>query len=258
MDSRYCSAGLKITLALVLAGGPASFFPCAAAGQAAVPACMNQSAENSESQPAALPNYREPVQGRIVYIPAGLRFPVRLAGSLTSQVSRPGDIIMARTEQNIVLANGMIPANTVLIGQVTDASAGTWLTRSGSMGIKFNMLRMPNGADTPISAHITGHIGKYADAGKDTFRGENSMSKVKKTLVATTVGAGSGAALGVAVGAVAAGKRGVGRGAWSGTAMGAGLGLAESLLLRKGAEVNLEQGQTVNLELDAPVNTAVN
>jgi hypothetical protein len=209
-------------------------------------------------QPAVPSSYQQPYQGRVVYIPAGMTFPVKLASSLSSQVAKPGDVIMARTLESISLANGVIPANTTLIGQVTEAAGGTWLARSGSLGIKFTTLRLPNGVDTPIYAHITGKVGKYADNAADTFRGENAMSKVKKSLVATAVGAGGGAALGVAVGAIASGKRGAGRGAWSGTAMGAGVGLAESLLVRKGADVNMGQGDTVTLQLDAPVTTAMN
>lgn len=226
----------------------------------------NQSPGQSASLPAYQPanqsacpqNVQQPFLGRIAYIPAGMTIPVRLATSLSSQVARAGDVIMAKTTESISLSNGVIPAGATLIGQVTAANGGAWMGHSGSLGIKFNTLRLPNGVDTPISAHITGNIGKYADKGNDTFHGENGMSKVKKALVATAIGAGGGAALGVAVGAIASGERGLGRGAWSGTAIGAGVGLAESLLVRKGSDVNLEQGQAVNLQLDAPVTTAMN
>lgn len=209
--------------------------------------------------PAPTPAYPStPYQGRLSYVPAGMSIPVKLATSLSSQVAKPGDLIMAKTTQDIALANGNIPANSTLIGQVVDSNGGAWMGRSGKLAIKFTSLRTPNGLETPISAHISGNIGKYADRGNDTFRGENTMSKVKKTLVASAIGAGGGSALGLAVGAIAGGGRGVGRGAWSGAAIGAGVGLAESLLIRRGSDVNLTQGQDVNLQLDAPVSIAMN
>lgn len=197
-------------------------------------------------------------QGRVVYIPAGMKIPVKLATALSSQVAKAGDLIVAKTTEPITLANGVIPADSVLTGQVTEASDGAWLGRSGRLGIKFNSLRTPGGVEVPISASISGSVGKYGDNDRDVFAGENTGSKVKKTLVATAVGAGGGSALGLAVGAIAGGGRGVGKGAWSGAAIGAGAGLVQGLLARKGAEVNLQQGAVFDLQLDAPVTVAMN
>ncbi|MBX9690384.1 MAG: hypothetical protein K2X27_26960 [Candidatus Obscuribacterales bacterium] len=197
-------------------------------------------------------------QGRVSYVPAGMMIPVKLATSLSSQVAKAGDIVIAKTSQDIVLANGVIPAGSTITGTVSDAANGAFFGRSGKLGIKFTSLRTPNGVETPLTAHISGSVGKYNDKDNDTFRGETAMSKVKKSLVATAVGAGAGSAMGVAVGAIAAGGHGVGRGAWSGAAIGSGVGLAESLLVRRGSEVTMVQGQEFNLQLDAPVTVAMN
>ena len=197
-------------------------------------------------------------QGRVSYIPAGMLIPAKLMTSLNTVAARSGDTIMAKTTQDINLQDGVIPANTTLIGEVTQASGGSRLAKSAALGVKFTTLRTPNGMDTPITAHINGGIGKYDDHGNDVFRGENGMSKVKRSLLATAIGTGTGSALGLAVGSIAGGSRGAGRGAWSGAAIGAGLGLAESLLLRKGHEVSMPQGEDVKLQLDAPVSLAMN
>ncbi len=233
---------------------PASNYSQASPAYASYPPASTYQASAYQNTPYQ----NTPYQGRVSYMPAGMQIPVTLASSLSSQVAKAGDLVMAKTTENVYLENGMIPANSTLIGQVVDAADGAWLARSGKISIKFNTLRTPSGAETPITAHITGSIGKYDDKGNDTFRGENAGSKVKKTMLATAIGAGSGSALGVAVGAIAGGGRGVGKGAWSGAAIGAGLGLAQGLLVRKGAEVNLTQGQRFNLQLDAPVTVAMN
>lgn len=220
-------------------------------------AALSSYSPSSYGAPGAYQPSR-PYQGRVTYIPSGMVIPAKLMTSLSTMAARPGDIIMAKTTQDINLQDGVIPANSTLVGQVTQASGGSRLAKSASLGIKFTTLRTPNGMDTPITAHINGGIGKYDDHSGEVFRGENGMSKLKRSLVATAIGTGTGTALGVAFGAIAAGGRGAGRGAWSGAAIGAGLGLAESLLVRKGHEVNMPQGEDLKLQLDAPVSLAMN
>ena len=47
---------------------------------------------------------------------------------------------------------------------------------------------------------------------------------------------------------------GAGRGAWSGAAIGGGIGLADSLLLRKGKNVQISSGTPIQVQLDQPIN----
>jgi len=198
-------------------------------------------------------------QGRVVYIPAGLTIPVALTTAISSESARSGDRIEARVAEAVQLGDTSIPAGSVVTGTVTESTAGSRLGRSGMLGLKFNSLRTPGGQDIPISAHIVGGIGKYSEIGQsDIVKGENTGSKVKQALIRGAVGAGGGALLGTAIGAIAGrGGRGAGRGAIAGTAIGAGLGVAQSLLLRKGSDVQVVSGQTLDLQLDAPASLAV-
>ena len=194
-------------------------------------------------------------RGRVAYIPAGMTIPVKLTTALVTGVAREGDLVEAKISEGISLGDASIPAGTVLSGRVIESKSGQRLGKSGSISLKFNSMRTPDGNVTPISAHIVGGINGYAERGSDTsdlLRGETFKDKVKRTAISSAVGAGSGAMLGTAVGAIAGHGRGAGKGAWSGAAIGAGLGVAESLLWRKGAEVKLMQGTAVTLQLDAP------
>lgn len=193
-------------------------------------------------------------QGRVVYIPAGMVLPVTLSTSISSQIARPGDRVEAKISQNVNLGDTSIPAGSIVTGQVTDAQAGRRMGRTGTLGLKFNTLRTPDGRDTPINASIVGGIGGYSEAGGEgTARGETGGTKVKKAALHTAVGAGGGALAGVAIGAIAARSgRGVGRGAWSGTAIGGGLGLANSMLIRRGTDVKIPSGTPLQLQLDSP------
>lgn len=198
-------------------------------------------------------------QGRVAYAPAGLVMQISLNTSIATQAAKAGDMIQATVSQTVMLGDSNIPAGSTIIGNITEAQAGRMLGRSGSLGIKFNRLRTPDGIETPISAHLVGGIGKYADGGSDqddVVKGETWKGKAVQAGVRGLVGAGSGAALGTAVGAIAGGGRGAGRGAWSGTAIGGGLGVAQSVLLRKGKDVVIPSGTQLQLQLDAPVSIA--
>lgn len=217
----------------------------------------NASQQNLNAQVAqqVANNANVPVmQGRVVYAPAGLTIPIQLSTSISTQVAQAGDMIQGAINQSIDLGNGQIPAGSVVIGQVTDSAPGRRMDRSGSLSIKFNRLRTPDGVETPMTAHLIGGIGKYTSAaGADTVHGEGMKNKLESVGIRGAVGAGSGAALGTAVGAIAGGGHGAGKGAWSGAAIGGGLGIADSLLMRKAADVVLAAGTQMQLQLDAPM-----
>ena len=91
-----------------------------------------------------------------------------------------------------------------------------------------------------------------------TFAGESTDSKVKTAAVDGAIGAGAGMLAGMTIGAIAGRDgSGVGSGALAGTVIGAGLGVAESLTLRKGHDVVLQSGQNLKLELDSPATITV-
>jgi hypothetical protein len=157
------------------------------------------------------------------------------------------------------LGEARIPAGSTVRGQITNAEAARRMGHSAHLGIKFTHLTTPDGCSYPINAHLIGGLEKYHQAGasdSDQFRGETGATKLKAAGVRGLIGAGSGAVLGTAIGGIAGGGRGAGRGAWSGTAIGTGLGVADSLLLRKGREINIKGGTAMQLQLDSPVSIA--
>jgi hypothetical protein len=203
------------------------------------------------------PYYR---QGRVVYIPSGMTLPVTINTALSSQNARAGDRIEARLAQDLNLGSATIPANSVLIGQITDAKAGERMGKSGVLGLKFNKLRMPDGSEAPITAHIIGGLDKFNEVGSqsDIYQGEGTTKKVEQAALRGAIGAGAGALAGTTIGAISSWHgRGTGRGAVAGTFIGGALGVADSLLLRKGSDVNVQSGQTLKLQLDAPASVAL-
>ncbi|MBY0552277.1 MAG: hypothetical protein K2W95_33670 [Candidatus Obscuribacterales bacterium] len=218
------------------------------------------SSPNTASAGATTPSYgstHSPTvhRGRVAYIPAGMTIPVKLTTSLVSSAAKAGDLIEAKTSEAIHLGDASIPAGTIVSGHVVETKAAQRLAKSGTISVKFNSLRTPDGIVTPISAHIVSGVEKTSGAG-DVIKGESLKDKVKRTAISGAIGAGGGAVLGTAIGAIAGSGRGAGKGAWSGLAIGAGLGVAESLLVRKGAEVKLVQGTPITLQLDSAASVA--
>lgn len=197
------------------------------------------------------PFYR---QGRIVYIPAGMTMSVTLNTAVSSSTAKPGDPVQAVLAEDVNLGDSNIPANSILIGKVTEAIAGQRMGKSGTLGLKFTKLRTPDGVETPLTAHIIGGLDKFDAQGtnSDVYKGETTATKVKQAAIHGAVGAGAGALLGTTIGAIASHGYGTGRGALAGTAIGATLGVAESFLYRKGADVQVESGKVLKLQLDAP------
>jgi hypothetical protein len=213
-------------------------------------------AGTTTTQAGSYPFYR---QGHVIYIPAGMTMPVSLSTSLSSLTARAGDKIEAKLAENLNMGDASVPAGSVLIGSVTDAVPGQRLARSGSLGLKFTRLRTPDGAETPITAHIIGGLEKYdqVSAENGLYKGEGTKTKVEQAALRGAIGAGAGALLGTTIGAISSRGYGTGRGAVAGTLFGAGLGVADALLLRKGADVNVGSGQVLKLQLDAPASLAL-
>ena len=114
-------------------------------------------------------------------------------------------------------------------------------------------MRLPDGQEIPISAHLVGKIGRYKDGAKDELHGEGWKAKLGQFALRGVLGAGLGVGLGTGIGAIGGGGYGAGMGAWSGAAIGGGIGGLD-MLLRKGRDVIIPSGVQMKLQLDEPVN----
>lgn len=206
---------------------------------------------------ANFPQYEAPqqqsyYQGGGPVVPAGLVIPIDLRTAISTQVAKEGDFIEATVSQNVPLnGTGYLPAGSVISGEVTESKAGRRLSRSGSLSIAFNNLRLPSGASFPMRAHLVGNIGRYKDV-NGVERGEGWKAKLGQLALRGGGGAGLGAALGTGLGAICGGGSGAGTGAWAGAAFGGGLG-AMDMLLRKGRDVIIPSGTEMKLQMDQPL-----
>ncbi|PWT96112.1 MAG: hypothetical protein C5B53_10355 [Candidatus Melainabacteria bacterium] len=259
------SAKAANTTPTLLAQRWASGLKAALQNQPKVTSYVNRLTDQIAAQPGtttteagSYPYYK---QGKAIYVPAGMTIPVTLRNGLSSENAQPGDLIEATITEDINLGETSIPQNSIVSGQITDAKAGSRLAHAGVLGLKFNKIRTPEGVETPIVAHIIGGLSKYGEVGganTGVYAGEGTRQKVKRAALHGAIGAGAGALLGTTIGAIASHGYGTGRGAIAGTVIGGSLGVAESLLLHKGADVHVSSGEVLKLQLDAPATLACN
>lgn len=192
----------------------------------------------------SVPPARPQLQGRVTMLPMGTTF----AGVTTCDVSSSslvvGDNVTLTLESPFYYKGCMIaPANSNVIGLVTEAKAAGRAETIGRIKIKFTEIITPNGNRLPISAKIV------TNDGTGVLKGGTAKDKAKSIGKDMTVGAAGGALSGLVFGSMAGGN--AGRGTALGTALGAGLGLGKALI-DKGADVVVPAGSQLNLMIDQP------
>ena len=186
----------------------------------------------NETAPAAVPKKPE---FREVTLPSGTTLPVTLGTSVASDTSKVEDPVRG-TLRAPVSVDGMevLPAGTVVLGNVTSAVPSARVKGLASIGIRFHTLDLPGGA------------GRH-DIRTATITHEAKPTKKKD---ATKIGIGAGA------GAVIGGIVGGGGGAAKGAAIGGGAGTA-AVLATRGDEVHLAAGTHLTVQLTAPLTVRV-
>ena len=187
------------------------------------------------------------IQGRVATAPAGSSLYAALDTPISSQYARTGDRVSLRLSSPLS-SNGsvILPAGSVLEGQVASAIPAGRGGRHGSVDVRFTNALTPDGQRVPLTASIK------TEDGSGVLRGGTTKGRVAKATVSAGAGAGAGALLGTALGALSDGS--VGRGAVFGTAIGGGVGAAKALWDR-GSEVNLTAGSDVEVVLERPLTT---
>ena len=191
------------------------------------PAPAPQIAQNeppAEQQAAPAPPPPPPPVPKVT-IPDGTQLAVRLVEALDSGRNKPGDVFHGTLSQPIVVGDKVvIPANSDVTGQVTDAKDAAHFSGSSMLALKLTTLTV-NGKTYQISTE------PFSQEGKG--RGKNTAAKV-----------GGGAAVGALIGGLIGG----GKGAAIGAGVGAGGGTAAQGVT-KGQQVTLASESIVNFKL---------
>ncbi len=162
------------------------------------PAAAPVVAQNEPPVQQAAPPPPPPPPVQKVTIPDGTQLAVRLVESLDSGRNHPGDVFHGTLAQPIVVGEKVvIPANSDVTGQVTDAKDAGHFSGNSSLALKLTALTV-NGKTYQVSTE------QWQQEGKG--RGKNTAAKVgggalAGALIGGLIGGGKGAAIGAGVGA---------------------------------------------------------
>lgn len=202
------------------------------------------------AQETPINNYEQqtqfaPLQGKIVYVPAGTSFPATATMEISSESLTLGQSVCIALAQDFHYNNTLVaPMGSSINGTVVQVKKSGRAGINGQLMIRFTNIITPYGQMIPISAKI------QTDDGTGLLKGGTKVDSAKDYAKDIAIGSAAGAVAGVIMGPLSGGK--VGKGAAYGTAVGAGLGLAKSVL-DKGEPVAIPAGSVVNIVLDQQI-----
>jgi hypothetical protein len=167
---------------------------------------------------------------QVITVPAGTVLSLSLAAELNSKSAKVGDPVNAVVISPVIVdGKTAIAINTNVAGEVIKVVSGSdKVGGTPQIGISFDRLELPGGKDVPIAGTIT-QKGK-SDATRDTVKivgGTAAGAIIGDKAIKGKKGKIIGGLLGGAIGAVAAQKT--------------------------GTEVQIDEGTTLSVVLDAPV-----
>jgi BON domain-containing protein len=171
-----------------------------------------------------------PAQPRVVTVPEGTSFSVRLVDPIDTERNKVGDTFRATVSQPVMIGDEVvIPSDADIEGQIVNAASAGHFTGQSALALTLTRLRM-NGKTYAL------RTSQYDKAG---------ASRGKRT--AATVG--GGAALGAIIGGIAGGGKGAAIGA--GVGAGAGTGVQAAT---KGQQIKLAPETVLNFRLESALN----
>ncbi|MFN8614711.1 MAG: S-layer homology domain-containing protein [Vampirovibrionales bacterium] len=190
----------------------------------------------------------QPLQGRIVTVPAQTQLTATLTTALNSETAKVGDMVKATLDMPIASSDNLIvvPSGSQVVGEVLTVEPAGRLEKNATVNIRFKEIVTAQGERLPIQGSVATVNG--------ILEGGSMAGRLGTAATKTAIGAGLGAALGTAMGPLSGGS--VGKGAIYGTAIGAGVGAVASGVA-KGNPVVLQSGEKLQVRLDQPLQTTV-
>jgi len=220
-----------------------------ALGQAAdAPKAENPSAGNPQTSPtSAMP--APPADANVVTIPAGTKIPLSLAQAISTKNAREGDAIYATTAFPFVMDNRVvIPAGSYIQGSILHVErAGHGRGRSEIL-LHFTSIIYPSG----YTVMLPGSVENTPGADNKSVKDEEGTIQQDKDTGKKVEDAAKNGTYGTLGGATAGGLAGGLNGARVGAGAGAAAGIAWALL-KRGPDVKLEVGTSIEMEIQRPV-----
>src|ERR1700681_2485887 len=183
-------------------------------------------------------------------IPAGTRVPLSLKQAISTKTARDGDPVYAETAFPFVVNDRVvIPAGTYIQGKIARVRRAGHVKGRAELLIHFTSMIYPSGYTVMLGGSVENTPGAEKTSMKDsegTIRQDSDAGKKVKTTA-------EGATTGAVIGAVTGGGKGAGIGAGLGGVAGLAIGV-----LSRGADVRLESGTSIEMEIQREVKVDAN
>lgn len=178
-------------------------------------------------------------------IPAGTKVPLSLKQAISTKTAREGDPVYAETAFPFVVNDRvLIPAGTYIQGKIAHSQRGGHVKGRAELLVHFTSMIYPNGYTVMLGGSVENTPGAEKTSMKDsegTIREDSDAGRKAKE-------AAEGATTGAVIGAVTNGGKGAGIGAGIG-----GVGGLAFAMLSRGADVRLEPGTSIEMEVQREV-----
>lgn len=204
-------------------------------------------AQGQPAQPA--PRAPDPIPNALI-VPAETRIPLQLQNALSSKTAYVGQAVYCRTIFPITVGDRIaIPVGSYVKGSITQVVHPGRIRGKAKMGLRFDSIILPNGLTRPLRATLSA----FAANGREGFdrkeakiKGPSSKGKDAGRIArATIIGAEIGSIAGISHGHS---LRGLGIGSAAGAAGG-----VIWVLAKRGRQIYLPQGTSLELQLAAPL-----
>jgi hypothetical protein len=257
---RLREVAMRLVLALLLISGmslaqdaapqsptapvePAAAVPVAATPAAATPAAAAPS-------PAPSPPPAAVADPNIVTIPAGTKIPLSLKQAISTKNAREGDAVYAETAFPFVIGNRVVvPAGSFIQGTIAHVERAGHGHGRAEILMHFTSMIYPSGYTVMLPGSVENAPGADDKSVKDS---EGTIQQDKDT-GKKIEDAAKGGVYGTMGGATAGG---LATGSLNGARVGAGAGAAAGIaaaLLKRGNDVKLEVGTSIEMEIQRPV-----
>lgn len=199
----------------------------------------------NNSYTAANAAQMQPLQGKVVVVPAGTMIPATATMELSSENLFLGQNVCIALSNNFYYNNNLVaPLGSSVNGTVIQVKKAGRAGINGQLMVKFTNILTPYGQMIPISGKL------QTDDGSGLLKGGTAVDTTKAYAKDIAIGSAAGAIGGVIMGPLSGGK--AGKGAVYGTAVGAGLGVAKSIW-DKGEVASIPAGTAINIVVDQPI-----
>ena len=203
-------------------------------------------AESSTPAATETPSLANP---NVVTIPAGTKIPLSLTQAISTKNAREGDAVYATTAFPFVMANRVVvPAGSYVQGTISHVERAGHGHGRAEILMHFTSIVFPSGYTVMLPGSVENTPGADNKSVKDS---EGTIQQDKDT-GKKVEDATKGGVYGTLGGATAGGLAGGLTGARVGAGAGAAAGIAWALL-KRGSDVKLEVGTSIEMEIQRPV-----